>query len=427
MKKIGAFLITIFLTAGLGFAELYPTSRYVELGIDLTAGADENVMPISEILVKDLVIDFSKIADSLGDDGMVINGNGDADFFFNLNFGKKFSMGSFIDLDLSARLGMSKDLFELLGSGNEVDTPIVASVNAGMEMYAEIGAPVKINIGKFGIKVTPSYFLPIVYMPQPKAAITTTLKSDGTITAEGVADFSVYSLFNMGAIFDSNFNFIGASALTNSLTDTANVFGLMQEGGFDLTAEVEYPLVKSLDVGVYTRVPVVQSKLKYVTSGTVTYNAALTQSLLESYTSGGSVSYTTDGPTFSGVSFNDNTYGVNRPFRLGAEGAWRPFGKWCTFRPLVGVAARNPFGDDFNWKTSVYPEYSLGVDMRFFYVIGLNFSTSYTKQIFAQTAGFTFNLRVFELDVKVASTSASFVDSWLLSGATAFVGIRAGF
>ena len=427
MKKIGAFLITIFLTAGLGFAELYPTSRYVELGIDLTAGADENVMPISEILVKDLVIDFSKIADSLGDDGMVINGNGDADFFFNLNFGKKFSMGSFIDLDLSARLGMSKDLFELLGSGNEVDTPIVASVNAGMEMYAEIGAPVKINIGKFGIKVTPSYFLPIVYMPQPEATITATMKSDGTVTAEGVADFSVYSLFNMGTIFDSNFNFVGTSALLSSMTDTASMFGLLQEGGIDLTAEVEYPLVKSLDVGIYTRVPVVQSKLKYVTSGTVTYTAALTQSLLESYTSGSSASFTTDGPTFSGVSFDESTYGVNRPFRLGAEGAWRPFGKWCTFRPLVGVAARNPFGEDFNWKTSVYPEYSLGVDMRFFYVIGLNFTTSYTEQIFAQTAGFTFNLRVFELDVKVASTSASFVDSWLLSGATAFVGIRAGF
>ena len=193
-------------------------------------------------------------------------------------------------------------------------------------------------------------------------------------------------------------------------------------------------MLNSLDVGLYTRVPIKPASLNYSTSGTVTYKASV-DPLLDSYTSGNSVTYKTEGPDYGeGITFSElsDGYAVNRPLRLGMETAWRPFGKWCTFRSLLGFAARNPFGDDFSWSTSVYPEYNLGVDLRFLYVFGFNFASSYKQQVFIQSAGLAFNFRVFELDVDVASTSAgysfdSFLKSWQISGLQAKVGVRVGF
>jgi len=323
-------------------------------------------------------------------------------------------------------MGISKDFFDLLGNGNEIGEDIVTAVNVGMEMYMEVGTPIKFKIGKLGIKVVPSYFIPLVYMPNPDATITVSTDSSGNMKAVGTADFAIYSAVDMGMLFDTNFNFLGTEALLANLSDNSNILDIFRLGGTDLNAEVEYPVFRSLDVGVYTRVPVVPGRLSHVTTGTATYSATMSP-VLNYLADSSSGLYSTDGPNFAGVSFGDDTYLVNRPFKLGVEGAWRPFGKWCTFRPLIGFGARNPFGEDFSWKTSVYPEYNLGVDMRFFYVLGLNFATSYYNEVFAQKAGLVLNMRVLELDVAVASTSSSFIKSWQLSGLQAVVSVKLGF
>lgn len=426
MKKIVILITAIFLTATSCFAELYPFTRFFEVGTDVTVDVDQNAVTVPEVFTKDVVIDLTALADSMGDDGMIINANGDADLFINTNFGSKFGMGLFFDVDASARIGLSKDLFTFLGHGNELDTPIVTAVSASLEAYAEVGTTIKMKFGKFGVKVTPSYFLPLVYMPQPTASVTVTTATDGTMTAVGDAFFSIYSLIGLSSVFDENFQFMGFDSLVSAASNTDSLFSMLSNGGVDLNATVEYPLFRSLDVGVYTRVPIVAGKLNYVTSGNATYSATVNP-ILTSYAGGDAVSFTSEGPTFSGVSYGEETYSVNRPLRLGIEGAWRPFGKWCTFRPLVGFAARNPFGEDFSWSTSVYPEYSLAADMRFFYVLGLNLATEYKEQVFLQSFGLTLNFRVFEVDLKVASSSASFVRSWQISGAKAVVGLRVGF
>lgn len=426
MKKVSILFIAVFLSASCCFAEMYPTSRYFEFGVDATLDADQNALTVPEIFTKDIVIDLTALADSMDDSGMTVNAAGDASLFFNANFGKKFGLGFFFDIDASARMGVSKELFDFLGHGNEIDKPVVTSVNAGLEAYLEVGTSVDFKVRKLGFHFTPSYFIPLVYMPQPAATITATSAADGTITVVGDADFAIYSLVNLGSVFDSEFNFLGMNGIINSLSDMDSIWGMLACGGADLSASVEYPLFRSLDVAVYTRIPIVPGRLNYVTTGSASYSVSV-DPILDSYVNSGSVSSTTDGPTFSDVAFGEGSYSVNRPFRLGLEGAWRPFGSWCTFRPLLGMAARNPFGDDFSWKSSVYPEYSLSADMRFFYVLGLNLTTAYRDEIFLQGIALTLNFRVLELDVSVASSSSSFAKSWLVSGLKANVGIKMGF
>ena len=48
-------------------AEIHPQKRYVEVGVDLSLAAMQNAYTITDIMVKDLVIDLTKlIADKMG-------------------------------------------------------------------------------------------------------------------------------------------------------------------------------------------------------------------------------------------------------------------------------------------------------------------------------------------------------------------------
>lgn len=427
MKKLILTITTLLLSSFLCFAEIEHDYRFFELGFDITAEASENIISVPEIFTKNILIDFKKIADGMGDEGMLINAAGNGKFFLNTKVGKNSRFGLFVDADASARLGLSKEIFTFLGYGNELDTPIVTDLNINAQAFTEVGFSVKSKIRKFTFKVTPSYYLPVLYLPQPKdASCTVETQSDGNITADINANFDLYSVFDLSKVFDSSLNFLGVDSVLSSLSSSNSITEILQQGGFDLTATLEYPLFRTFDVGAYARIPVIPARLIYSASGSVSYSAKV-EPILDSYSSGGSVSCKTEGPTFTDVVFGSDSYTVNRPLRFGLEGAWKPFGSWCTFYPSAGFAANNPFGDDFNWKTSLYPEYNLTADLRLAYVLGLNFTTAYKQQIFIQKVGLVFNARIFELDVNVASSSASFAKSWLVSGLQANVGIRLGF
>ena len=136
--------------------------------------------------------------------------------------------------------------------------------------------------------------------------------------------------------------------------------------------------------------------------------------------------YKINEPEWSGVQFDEEGYRVNRPFRLGIEAAWRPVGDWFVVHPRLGVAARNPFGSDFNIH-SLYPEYSISADMTFLYVFGFNVTTAYENQAFTHNVGIRLNARILELDMSVGTSNSDFLKSFSLGGAQAKVGVKMGF
>ena len=114
---------------------------------------------------------------------------------------------------------------------------------------------------------------------------------------------------------------------------------------------------------------------------------------------------------------------VHRPFVLGLEGAWRPFGKWCTILPKVNLAVRNPYSDE----AEVYGEYNLSADFRLLNVVGLKFATAYENLIFKHSMGFMINAHVLEIDAGVQTRGADFARSFGVTGFAAYVGLKAGF
>ena len=142
MKKL-AVITAMALAAASAFAELYPSSRYFEVGVDATVQVDQNTLSAGDILVENLVIDFSKYAQSMGEDGFVMNLAFSPKAFVNLNT-PLFSAGVFTDVKTSARVSTGKGLFEFLGYGNTSDT-FGTTMSTQMDMFVEVGAPVKFS------------------------------------------------------------------------------------------------------------------------------------------------------------------------------------------------------------------------------------------------------------------------------------------
>lgn len=407
-------------------AEIHPQKRYVEVGVDLSLAAMQNAYTITDIMVKDLVIDLTKLAQDLPDYGFAANVGVDTKAYFNMDF-NRWGLGVFAQVTGNFDLGLSKDIFTFLGEGIQVGDQNVTSVSMGLESYAEVGVPIKAKVGKVTIRATPSVYVPLVYVPQPNATITVTNGYDGSITAVASADFAMYSFVDLSSAFAGG-SFSGFDGILDELKAIDIQSTLLNKGGIDLNATIEYAVTRAFDLGVYAHVPIKPATLDYKTSGNVSFTASVNP-VLNSLIGGNGFSYSFDGPTFSGIQCSNVSYAVNRPLRLGAELAFRPFnGKdWFILNASAGVAATNPFGQDFDWATSLYPEYSVSADVTLAYILGFNATTSYINHMFTQSFGVRVNLRLVEVDVSVASSSADFLKSWMLAGATAYAGVKFGF
>ncbi len=425
-KKLFAIALASILTVATVNAEINPSKRYVEIGLDLSLAAMQNAFRITDIMKKDLVIDLTELSRQLPDNGFSANLGMDTKAYISFNF-KKFGFGAYAQVTSNFALGLSKDIFVFLGEGFSAGQESTTAVSTGLEAYAEVGVPVRLKFGNWTVKATPAVYVPVIYIPQPTASITVKAEDDGTINATANADFAIYSIVDTSSAFAGG-TFTGFEGILSQLQQldiSSTIFGM---GGFDLGVNLDYAVSSSFDLGAYAHIPIKPAELNYKTSGNVTFTASV-DPILTGLTQNGSLNYSFEGPTFSGIQTSQVAYAVNRPFRLGAELAWRPFGgkNWFVLNASGGVAATNPFGEDFNWKTSLYPEYEVSADLTLFYVLGLTAKSSYRDRMFSQSVGVRINMRILELDVTVGSSSADFLKSWYLAGASAYAGIRLGF
>ena len=423
MKKLHVLFLATAFSASAAFAELYPTSRFVDIGFDAGATASQNVTGVTDLLVEKLTVNFTEIADAMDDNGLVFNLGLDTDFFIDINTGENKGFGFFVQTDGSATFSTGKGLWDFLGHGN-AGKNISSKVAVQGDMFIETGVKAKFKTRRIGWTVKPSYYLPVFYIPHSKLDILVeTQNASYMVNAHGTGDFTVYSNFDMGTVFDSDMKFQGVGDLTSSVT--SDITALLSSGGVAFFVEGEYQLLRSLCVGAYADIPVVAGRLKYKNTVEANFTASVNP-ILDTIGTDDSleVKHSYD---LKLLDTEEKTYKVRKPLRLGVEGAWRPFGDWCTFRPMVGIAARNPFGDDYNSEDNLFMEYMFGADITALYVLKFKLASIYRNQIFTQRFGFGLNLRVFELAVNIGSSGANFANSWSISGLAANVGLRFGF
>ncbi len=404
MKKLLTALCALFATSVV-YAELYTPHRFVEWGVETTAGVSNSYFCVPDYLQKEIVFDLQEIANDLSGKGLCFDVLGEATTFFNINLGKKFRLGFFAGVEASGYLNVADDLFNVLGKGITIGDTQNFSISGYGDVFATAGVSFYTTWRGWGIKVQPTYFVPVAYVADATATVKAENNSDGSIEVRAEAPVDIYTVIDMDTI--------DGGVTADQISEAA------KNGGFDLSLEVERRVLRTLDVGVFTRIPIVPGRLGY----------KMTAYMYAYYVENGLLNYlseTEEHDSDNGIEdivYSTASYKVHRPFRLGAEAAWRPFGKWMTFRPELALAVRNPYSSDM----VVYPEYNLGAELSLFNILGLTAATGYQNRVFVQSLCLMLNARVVELDIGASLRGADFTRSFNLSGAGAFAAVKIGF
>ncbi|MDY5763906.1 MAG: hypothetical protein SPK10_03840 [Treponema sp.] len=399
MKKSKLFIaiISIFTSANIFAYNINIPRRIVEVGFDVSAGMNNNYFAAKDMLKKDLVLDFTQMSKTLPKQGLDINFNSTENFFIDLNLlnGMRFKLSQGLEADGMITIG--KDLFDFLSKGNAPNQTLNFDGNLTASLFMFVDLTYGMNIKEWRFEVSPAVYFPIIHAKSKQLSAEFRNTEDGTIGFDVIADAQIFSMLN----FDD---------LTS---------GLQGQAGFDLTASLERKIFNTLQAQAFLRCPIVP--------GNITYSKGMKSTM--SYQDTKFLDLVT-GKTSTELSQNTEFYDLpgekyllNRPLHSGVRVAWRPFGKWCTFRGMLGFGVREPFTE----SAKAYFEYELQADVLLIGIFGFSASSIYKNQIFTNALTVQLNFRVVELDVAVGVQGSDFFKSFAGTGAVAQVALKFGF
>ncbi|MGI5058658.1 hypothetical protein [Treponema pectinovorum] len=411
MNKKLFFLINIIAVLFVPiFAEIADPHRYVEFGVEGGVGVSNNYFAASELLVKDVVIDLNKIANEISDEGLILDFDVKSSWHFSIDKNSKFRLKVFMGIEGNGYGNVSQDFFKLIGNGISENTFKKIDVKLYGDIFAQAGVSYKTEIKGYGVRFTPTFFAPILHVADTNATVYYRASDTGHIKAEADLPVNIYSLFSLEGL---KANSVDSAFVQDALGKAIRAVG------FDFEGAIEKKLTETFDIALFSRLPLVPGRLKYKT--TKRYWGYFEQNNLLGYLNGtqsGSKDYGSD----------EMVYGsayklVHRPFILGVEGAWRPFGDWCVFRPKLNLAVRNPWSSE----AQLYGEYNLSANFSLFKIIGLNFATAYENFVFKQTMGIMLNARVVEIDAYFQLRGGDFAKSFSTTGAATYIALKVGY
>lgn len=393
MKKIFALCLTIALFVSSLCADNFLTTRFFDLTVGADLGLSNNVTSVSNLLVKDLVIDLKKINEGVPDSGGNLSANVNPEIQLNLNLGPfKFALQT--GIEMQGQFTISKDLFDFLGKGNSVGEEIEVGLDTDFDAFYFINAALGFKLARFRINFAPSVFLPLISANGRAATAKFLNDENGNVILGVTSNYDIYAPFDF---------------------ENKEIMGLSADGiGFDLSGGIELPLNRKSTVKVSTRIPVIPGKIytKTLFSSTIYYATSLD---------------TIDDPEkvfeYSYKSGLDDSIEVYRPLKLNGHIDYALLGGLIKFDGGLGFGLRHPYAENAKF----YPEYYFACTANLIDLLRMAISTEYTDQVFIHQVMLDFNVRFLELKTGVSLQSSSFEKSFSTSGFGAFVYLSLGF
>ena len=389
-------------------ADLSSPHRIFEIGIDADFGVANNYWGVGDVLQKELLIDLKEIANNMPSKGFNLAFHDREQVFLNLNLSSHLQFGVSAGVEANGSLTISNDLFDMLGSGMTLGSKKTIDVTSYADMFADINLSFKTIVNDFSVTVAPTYFVPLMFVPKTTVSGSVYTTQGGKIRANAESIVDVYTAVDMSSLVE------------DSEIPEYDIAEIMSNGGFDLTLVAERYWLDGLSAGMFTRIPIIPGRLKH--KMTTRVYAYFEEDNLMDFISDRDKELKKDAG-HDDFTYSDADYRAYRPFKLGVNATYAPFGEWLKLMPMLAVAVRNPYSSDM----IVYPEYSVDVQLALWRLLFLNAGTAYTDQIFQQRVGFALNLRLVELLAQVRWCGTDFKNSFNLTGSGAFVGVRIGF
>ena len=415
MKKLLiSFALLISLVSG-AFAENIFSHRFFEIKLDVDASVSNNLVTLQDFCKPDLVIDLPKIADSMGNNGFMSNVFIASGLSINLDIPNGIILGVNIGIEESSNLGLSKDIFDFIGHGNAGKSELKQSLsNTYLDLFATASVTGGWNLQNMKVSATGTSFWSLAHLTAGDSYIKVYNTEDGKFGAEIHSDASIYSTIDFNKDIN-DYNKIIKNTLNN--------------GGFDITANVDYDLFRYLTLGATTRIPLVPSKLPM--SAGINFKESYEVDLMDLLTEEDKPD-----PENGGGKKNDDLltdavilskpYAVHRPFKLGASVDFHPNGTLLSTYGYLGLGVRHPFAKQKS-ETQAYIDYTVGGKLSLWNMFTIDLCHSYNDEVFKNQITAAFNLRLVEADLGVSYQSPSFTKCFSASGFGAFASVSIGF
>ena len=431
MKKFVLSIILSVSLIGSAFCENIFSHRFFEVKLDVPVTVSNNVIGLTDIFQKTVVIDLPQIADNLKlSGGANIRADASPTLSINLDIPNGLIFGISLGAEADVSLGLSNHIFEFIGHGNEGMPAEFTqkTTNTYVDVFANAAITGGWNTKKQRTVVTGTLFAPVAHLDAGDTSITVYNNADkNEAGVKANIDAKVYA----------------CAQYNDQMSD---FMALIDEGskgmGFDLSADVQRDLFRFLTVGAKARIPLVPGRLSYFSSVEQKYEYSINfDDYLNGETEGqgegeGSSSQGTsneaeqeqafEAPKLGEFTKLDKPYEIHRPLKLGVSADFHPFGTLLTTSGYLGIGVRHPFAKNTN-ETDWYIDYAVAGKLSLWNILNFEISHSYYDELFKNEFALALNIRLVEVDAGISMTSASFAKSFTGAGIGAFVTVAIGF
>ena len=435
MKKLLISFVLFASLIGVSFAENFFAHRFFEVKVDVPVEVSNNLIGITDIFQKDVVIDLAQIADNVANKGAAIKGSIAPALSFGIDIPRGLILGVKVGAEADIGVGFSDDLFEFLGKGNVgMNNKYKLSTQ---NTYADIFATASVNAGwnkkKSRIEFTGTAFSALAHFDASDTyAMLYINDTENSFGYEANLDAKLYSNFNVAEGFND------VNAIINAVTKNM---------GFDLSASYNRDLFRFLTIGATARIPLAPSKLSLCSSVSTKYSGEYSiEELLGSEDSnddGDSAEETAGEETSDSSSFDPKNmlgdpivlttpYAIHRPMKIGVTANFHPFGSLLSTSGYLGIGIRHPFASAINSgmdvaNTDYYIDYAISGRLSLWNIISLELSHEHMDEVYKNALALSLNIRLVEVDAGVSIQSPNFTKSFTGAGLGAFATVAIGF
>lgn len=420
MKKLVISIALLVSLVSASFAENFFAHRFFEIKVDVPVSVSNNLVGLTEVMQKKVVIDLAKIADELPDSGASLKAAVAPEISIGIDIPKGLILGVNVGVDADVGVGLSKDIFELIGNGNKGKSSDFTqkTSNTFADLFAHTTVTGGWNSKQSKLKVSGSVFWALAHFDAGDTYVK-------LYTQENKSGFEA----NIDAKLYSPVDY------SKELSDTQAILAQMKNnGGFDVTVDYQRDLFRFLTVGGTIHMPLKPSTLNMVSK--VSSNYSYEFDFAEMFSGEDESSENSEGESSeSEDSSKDmiqeaqklaNPYKIHRPLKLGASVDFHPFGTLLTTSGYLGIGVRHPFASDKS-ETNLYVDYSVAGRLSLWNIISLEIEHSRMDEIFKNQLALALNIRLVEVDAGVSLQSSSFAKSFTGAGLGAFVTVCVGF
>ena len=437
MKKLLISFVLFASLIGASFAENFFSHRFFEVKLDVPVEVSNNLLGLTDIFKKDVVIDLAEIADNVADKGAAIKGNIAPALSIGIDIPRGLILGVKVGAEADIGVGLSDDLFEFLGKGN---VGMDNKYKMGAEnTYADLFATASVNAGwntkKSRLEFTGTAFSALAHFDASDTYAKLYINDkENSFGYEANLDAKLYTNVNINNGFDD------INAILNSITNNM---------GFDLSASYKRDLFRFLSVGATARIPLAPSKLSLCSSVSSKYSGEYSiEQMLgtnndDGNNSGDVEEEKEENEASKEAAFDPKNmlgdpvvlatpYAIHRPMKIGISANFHPFGSLLTTSGYLGLGIRHPFASVINSgidiaNTDYYVDYAIAGRLSLWNIISFELSHEHMDEVYKNAFALSVNIRLVEVDAGVSLQSPNFTKSFTGAGLGAFATVAIGF